>query len=748
MPRRIALVLLAVLASSIAIPAEGADPRGSLHLIWSAPGSVEQPADAYELRTSPIAPGSDLLAWWGTATPVSNVPAPAAPGAKQSLHLDDLPVGATVYAAIRTRFADVWTAPSPVLTWTSPAGPWIQSVTPTRVDAAGSKSFTVKGHGLAGTRQASFISASGVRMSAGIRAYSDSLAVVTADISSFGIGTVDLELAGAVGTDVLRRWIYVSVPAIADTQAPSIVTDLAVSVVDHQSVLLTWTAPADPTPYGTARASRYDVRRRSGDAASWTWEGATPITSPIPGAPGGQDALLVSGLAPGSTATFALAAGDAAGNWALPSNRVTATTATAPDVNAPATVTDLSVELQPDGGALLRWTAPAHDQGLPASYRVWRWNAKTTAYPMDEALLLQSAPAPLPAGSPQTWSAGVVAAGTWAAFRLSAVDSAGNVAPLSNAVIVDRTGDDVTPPALPGEFTASQYSQGTVQLRWIGSGDDGKKGRVRRYEMRHMESPPADTPWWEGVPSTIVDGHPKPAGKQEFTNIANVTLGKKHGYAVRGVDEAENASPWAVAVVVMDAARFHTEAAPPPAPDSLSATRESAGVRLTWLPVPSAEVVSYNVYCSQAGELAVCIASVNAVSTSYTDITAPSTVARYAVSALDGEGNESRLAAWADVDCFANAPSVRVTPDGTAWRVSISESASGQTMTRGAPPDVAVFDVLGRLVARVSARPSGDGWEARWSGEASGGVRTAQGIYFVRAAGDTWSRTQRVLIHR
>jgi hypothetical protein len=146
--------------------------------------------------------------------------------------------------------------------------------------------------------------------------------------------------------------------------------------------------------------------------------------------------------------------------------------------------------------------------------------------------------------------------------------------------------------------------------------------------------------------------------------------------------------------------------------------------------------------------LAVCIASVNAVSTSYTDITAPSTVARYAVSALDGEGNESRLAAWADVDCFANAPSVRVTPDGTAWRVSISESASGQTMTRGAPPDVAVFDVLGRLVARVSARPSGDGWEARWSGEASGGVRTAQGIYFVRAAGDTWSRTQRVLIHR
>ena len=515
-------------------------------------------------------------------------------------------------------------------------------------------------------------------MSAGIRVYSDSLAVVTADISPLGIGTVDLELAGTTGTDVLRRWINVSVPVIADTLAPFAVTDLAVTVVDHQSVMLTWTAPADPSPYGTLRATRYDVRRRAGDATSWTWESATSISPPIPGAPGAQDALLVSGLAPGSTATFALAAGDAAGNWALPSNPVTATTAPPPDVTAPATVANLSVELQADGQALLRWTAPTHDQGPAASYRVWRWNARTTAYSMDEAQLLEGAPAPLPAGSAQSWRAGVVAAGTWAAFRLSAVDSAGNVAEISNAAVVDRTGDDITAPAMPGEFTASQYSQGTVQLRWIGSGDDGKKGRVRRYEMRHMESPPADTPWWEDVPSTIVDGHPKPAGKQEFTNIANVTLGKKHGYAVRGVDEAENASPWAVALVMVDAARTRSEATPPPAPDSLSATRESAGVRLTWLPVPSPEVVSYNLYCSRAGELAICIATVDAGSTSYTDIAAPATVVRYAVSALDGEGNESRLAAWADVECCESGPSLHVTPDGTAWRVSISEAASGQ----------------------------------------------------------------------
>ncbi len=748
MPRRIALVLLALLASFVTRPTEGADPRGSLDLAWTAPGSAEQPADAYELRTSPIAPGSNLLVWWSAASPVSNVPAPATPGEPQSLRLNDLPIGATTYAAIRARFADAWSDPSPVLAWTSSAGPWIQSVAPTRVEEAGSRSFTVKGYGFAGARQASFISASGIRMSAGMRVYSDSLVVVTADISSLGIGAVDLEVAGTTGTDMLRRWIDVSVPVIADTLAPLAVTDLAVTVVDHQSVMLTWTAPADPSPYGTLRATRYDVRRRAGDGTSWTWSSATPIAPPIPGVPGARDGLLVSGLTPGSTMTFALAAGDAAGNWAVPSNRVTATTAPPPDVTAPATVANLSVELQADGQALLRWTAPAHDQGPAASYRVWRWNARTTAYSMDEAQLLEGAPAPLPAGSAQSWTAGGVAAGTWAAFRLSAVDSAGNVAGISNAVVVDRTGEDITSPAMPGDFSASQYSQGTVQLRWIAPGDDGKKGRVRYYEMRHMESPPADTPWWEGVPSTVVDGHPKPAGKQEFTNLSNVAQGKRHGYAVRGIDESENASPWAVALVMVDAARSSSEATPPPAPDSLCATRESAGVRLTWLAVSSPEVVSYNLYSSRAGDLAVCIASVDAGSTSYIDVAAPATLVRYAVSALDGEGNESRLAAWTDVECHESSPSLRVTPDGTAWRVSISEPEPAQTVLREAPPNVAVFDVLGRLVARVPASPSGDGWEARWSGEGNGGASTAQGIYFVRAVGGTWSRTQRVLVHR
>jgi hypothetical protein len=139
---------------------------------------------------------------------------------------------------------------------------------------------------------------------------------------------------------------------------------------------------------------------------------------------------------------------------------------------------------------------------------------------------------------------------------------------------------------------------------------------------------------------------------------------------------------------------------------------------------------------------------VDAGSASYTDVAAPAGLVRYAVSALDITGNESRLAAWAEVERAESGPSLRLTPDGTAWRVSITQVAPAQTTPREAAPDVAVFDVLGRLVARVQAWPSGNGWEARWNGAAGGGAATAQGIYFVRAAGGTWSRTQRVLIHR
>ncbi len=748
MPWRIAPILAALLSLMLAPSVRAADPRGDLHLVWTAPGTAEQTADAYELRSSSTAPGSDLLAWWDAATPLAGAPAPAAAGTVQSMRITGILPGSTLHAAIRARFGSLWSEPSPVAVWTAPAGPWAQSLEPTTVDAAGARAFTVRGYGLIGLRQAIFTGATGTRVSGGIRVYSDSLAVVTADVAPLGVGTADLELVGSVGSDTLRRWLYVSVPVIPDTLAPTTVSNLTASAVDHQSILLSWTAPSDPTPYGTVRVTRYEVRRKEGSAESFIWSAATPIAPPVPGAPGAQEALLVSGLTPNTTLSFALAAVDAAGNWALPSNAAEAMTLPPPDLAAPAAVTDLAVDLQADGGALLRWTAPADDRGAAAAYRIWRWDGTPAQYLAEEATLLDGAPAPAEPGLAQSWVAGSVAAGTRASFRLAAVDAAGNEAEPSNLVVVDRTGEDIVAPCTPAEFTAAIFNHGTVQLRWIAPGDDDRKGRAERYELRHLESPPAATAWWETADLLLLSGNPKPAGKQEFVNLTGVLEATSHGYALRALDEAGNASPWALAVITLDAALALSQTTPPPAPDSLVVTREGDGVRLVWAPVPFPGIASYRIYCARLGEVASEIAAVGAPSTQYLDLTAPATLLRYAVSAVDEGGNESRLAAWVELESPLVEPSLLVSPEGSAWRVSIREPLSSPEPTRIEVVDVAVFDVLGRLVARVPVRPSSGGWEARWSGDTQGGGSAAQGIYFLRASTQGWSRTQRILVGR
>ncbi|HEU5146919.1 MAG TPA: S8 family serine peptidase, partial [Chryseosolibacter sp.] len=101
---------------------------GEITLGWTSPGDGQHAVSAYDIRysTSPITPSN-----FARATAVSEVPAPATPGSKESFTVKDLPGGVLFYFAIRSQnFAGNFSALSNIASGTASETPAIQ-VSPT-----------------------------------------------------------------------------------------------------------------------------------------------------------------------------------------------------------------------------------------------------------------------------------------------------------------------------------------------------------------------------------------------------------------------------------------------------------------------------------------------------------------------------------------------------------------------------------------------------------------------------------------
>ena len=170
-----------------------------------------------------------------------------------------------------------------------------------------------------------------------------------------------------------QSYIFIRAGAApSDTTPPSTVADLAASSPTQTGCTLTWTAPGDDGPIG--QATSYEFRRHSAPITAGTWAAAVPITgAPAPAVAGTAQAATVTGLTAGTTYYFAMRATDEAGNVGGISNSPQLTTASpAPDITAPAKVTDLALINLTTTGMTARWTAPGDDgaAGTATSYEL------------------------------------------------------------------------------------------------------------------------------------------------------------------------------------------------------------------------------------------------------------------------------------------------------------------------------------------------------------------------------------------
>lgn len=198
---------LGLAASNSQANPEG-DPRCVGAVTWVSPG--DQAVDAYEMRISTSAPGNNVDAWWRNAQVQEGTPSPAPQGTPQSMSIDELYPGETVYAAIRSLDDGGAESPvSPVAGWTPPASPFMQEVTIEPMgEGCDEYVFAILGVGLDAVTEVTFRTPGGTTFTSNqLRPKGQELLGSVVLSSPAAIGQLCVEVSTPDGTDRLDGWV-------------------------------------------------------------------------------------------------------------------------------------------------------------------------------------------------------------------------------------------------------------------------------------------------------------------------------------------------------------------------------------------------------------------------------------------------------------------------------------------------------------------------------------------------------------
>jgi len=434
-----------------------------------------------------------------------------------------------------------------------------------------------------------------------------------------------------------------SSPAVSatplDMTAPAVPTGLA-AVRGDTRVSLTWTANTETDLAG------YDLFRRADGASS-------PVR--VSGAVLGASATswTDSGLTNDVQYTYTLRARDRSGNSSASSAGVSAT----PTDLTPPAVPSRPSAVPGDGVVSLSWS-PNSESDL-GSYRVLR-----------DGVVVATVTRPT-----TTYTDGAVSNGTPHGYALVAVDTHGN-ASAATSPPVSATARDLTPPAVPAGLAATR-GDGRVVLSWTANTEsDLASYRVLRGGV---------------VVATVT----APTTAFTDTGLTNDTA---YGYALAAYDATGNGS----AATSPEVSATPTDLTPPSPPAGVRSTPGDGVVDVTWTGNTEPDLAAYRVYADARLVATVAVvAPPGDTPTSYRDSGLANGTARtYAVTAVDGHGNESPTSTTSATPADTTAPGapggLAATPGDRQVRLSWTASTAS---------DVATYRVLrdGVEIATVAA---------------------------------------------
>ncbi len=319
-----------------------------LDLTWTAPSAVPPGAVAsYDLRysTSPITDDATFAA----ATPVTGLPAPAAPGTAQSKTVTGLSGSTTYYFAMKdtdavgtvsalSNLASGTTIPQDAIPPASVTNLAVVNTKPNYVQLSWAATGDDGTTGLATGYDLRYSTSSIVDDAS----FAAATAVTGLPAPKAPGGTEAITVHGLTPSttyyfaikvrDEVPNWSALSnVPSTTtlaqDLLPPVTISDLHVQTVGIHVIYLGWTAPADQGSAGTAAYDmRYSTSPVSDDA---TFAAATPVAGvQAPAAPNTPESFMIAGLSASTTYYFAIKTSDYAepANVSALSNVVNGTT--------------------------------------------------------------------------------------------------------------------------------------------------------------------------------------------------------------------------------------------------------------------------------------------------------------------------------------------------------------------------------------------------------------------------------------
>jgi hypothetical protein len=217
------------------------------------------------------------------------------------------------------------------------------------------------------------------------------------------------------------------------------------------SITLHWTAPGDDGATGTA--SQYDIRYSAANINDANFASATQVNGePSPAPAGTAESYTVNGLQPATVYYFAIKTADEVPNWSALSNIAMETTAS--ESIAPSRIATLATSNATGSSIRLTWTAPGDDStsGTASQYDIRYSNSPINDANWASATQVTGEPAPLIAGSQQTFTVTGLQSNQTYYFAMKTADEVPNWSGLSN--VPSGTTLDIIPPAAISDLSA------------------------------------------------------------------------------------------------------------------------------------------------------------------------------------------------------------------------------------------------------------------------------------------------------
>lgn len=215
------------------------------------------------------------------------------------------------------------------------------------------------------------------------------------------------------------------------------------------------------------------------------------------------------------------------------------------DTTAPGRILDLGAIEAFMNSITIAWTAPGDDGnvGRASAYDVRYYQENITPFNWDQASRVSGEPAPKAPGESERFTVSGLDPGTSYFFAVRTVDDAGNWSQISNVTNMSTlTSEDETPPsAIDDLVAATGFNIGDIIIAWSATGDDGRSGAARNYEIRYSQSS-INPQNWSSLPVYTVLPSLLDAGSEMMLTMSGLEPGALYYIGIKAFDEANNAS--------------------------------------------------------------------------------------------------------------------------------------------------------------------------------------------------------------